>query len=537
MGSRMDINSVTDPRLEIKTNVLPAFIVFVSMIVILSFVYSSVYQREYLIIDDYFFLNHIRMEPTDIVDEVSVQQGRFLCAILTTRAVYRVLDWIGSGQTIRFLNIVLLAGVGTFFYGHLRLLGLDAASSYSISLTICTLLPFQIIPFWVCMFGSTVGMLLSLAGSTLFFSRLLKDQHCSKGRVFGTICVVSLCFLLSLWLYESFAMCYWTLPALVVLIGPTISGSWRRTRTLLLLYTMTGFIVLGIQFCLLKLVPIVLDLSLHERTTMVSSVEDIVNRLHWFTSECLVRGVCFWTYMSIPLALGVSLVIGTAVLLRIFRKCQNMELKSSPSIWILLERGVWVIGFICLSFGPSLMVRESLTRYRTFAPFVPILFVILVLSLRELLYLVKSTNNLKRDLIWRACLLAILLGSSLIASNRVSEIVWNNCLDRQVLLSRLRQIPNDNYAIVKTIYVIPFNDQFSNRYNKLEFAYLSSSVPWAVESMTRVLLSHQGIDARSIEIETNGRPQHKTRDSSAVEVDMRTLRGYFDVDSGFINHE
>jgi hypothetical protein len=348
---------------------------------------------------------------------------------------------------------------------------------------------------------------------------------------------VALLFILSLWLYESFAMSYWTTPALIVLLAPTASGSWRRTRKILLLYSTVAFFVLGLQFCLLKLVPVVLDLPLHQRTTMVASIADVLNRMKWFVTECLSRGFCFWSFKSTPVAAGMMLIVVVAAILRFGRALRETPQHQGRCLWVLVERGMWVVVFILLAFLPSLLVRESLTRYRTFIPFVPILFLSFVLSIREIIKLIYLYQPEKGESLWLKFLFVVLVFSCFVASDRVSEIVYNNSLDRQVLLSELRQYPKEKFETLNKLYVVPFNDPFSNRFKRLEFAYLTSSVPWAVESMTRVLLSHEGIDTKGIEVKPIRRPPEEANDASTVEIDMRKLRRYFDADSGFLERE
>ena len=489
--------------------------VFAGLFVLLCFSYASVLTQEFLVTDDYALLSAVIYHPLDRAFTPDFELGRWISAYFTDKLVFQWMGDVRNAWIMRLVALAALSGIGTMLFVWLRnhvtwpmAIGVPALMLLS--------MPFQILSAWVCMMGTLFGLLAVMAAALIFRRIVGFDAEVTVLRSALAFVLIVPLLVFAMGLYESYGLFYWTVLALY-LLARLAEGTTTRWQPLAV-YGVAGAAAMAVHFAIFKATPFLFGEQLHGRTQTVQSIGDIAARIDWFVMTVQDRVLSFWTVPHVGTLIVSLLFIGISVLTPFWRAASGPAPGRLRALWRVTECYIFVIALYCLAYLPSLVVRESLTRYRTMVPLTPILLFLFLGGIDVALRSVLPDRLARRGFLFALVALTAFAAAS--ANIRVDQLVERNVVDRlymQELLARMED--QQPIAQGKLVTVVPYANPLADQKLLLEYSYVSSSVNWLVPDMVRVLLHEMGVDASQVEVTVQARGPLPPET-----VDMRPLR-------------
>jgi len=472
---------------------------FVVCLFFLAVVYSSAFQAHYLLQDDYNLVGQVHQYPERSCYPSDVKQGRFINSFLTNWQVYRLLDNSENGHWFRLFSLLPLSLLALTFHVVLRRLGRDLLEIWLFPLCLILLMPFQIIPLWIALMGSSFALILAILAFLLFWRVSSAETPFSVRRLCVGFSVSFLIELTALNMYEPFAMFYWTLPAFVLLLDNQYLKHRVVSLSCLAVYTMAGLCAMAARLMLPKIVLPLLGIVPAKRTEMlVSNISELLERVWWFMTEPLVRGLNFWNFPHVIVTGVVLTVIVIGVASNIFCSVRQDKGISWSDLVLQCEKYLIILSLILLSYSPNLVVSSCAPRYRTFIAFTPILFLLFWQGCAQITTLFLGKNT-RRAI---GILLLFLLSAGMYSATKNSYVIASlNDLDRRVMESQIDSLlENTDPEDINRIHVRHFGERHKSIRRCLEFGYVSSAVDFAVRGMVVDVLYRKGVDVRRLKI-------------------------------------
>lgn len=465
----------------------------------LAVVYSSAFHAHYLLQDDYNLIGQVHQYPERSCYPSDVRQGRFINSFLTNWQVYRLLDNSENGHWFRLFSLLPLSLVALTFHVMLRRLGRDLLEIWLLPLCLILLMPFQIIPLWIALMGSSFALILAVLAFILFWRVSRTETPFSIRRLCVGFLVSFFIELTALNMYEPFAMFYWTLPAFVLLLDNQYRKHKAMLRSYLAVYTMAGLCAMAARLILPKIVLPLFEIVPAKRTeTLVSNIQELLERVWWFMTEPLVRGLNFWNFPHVIVTGVVLTVIVIGVVSNIFCSVRQDKGILWSNFALQCEKYLILLFLILLSYSPNLVVSSCAPRYRTFIAFTPILFLLFWQGCARITTLLWGKNTEQSI----GILLLFLLFAGMYSATKNSYVIASlNDFDRRVMESQIGSLlENIDPEDLNHIHVRHFGKRHKSIRRCLEFGYVSSAVDFAVRGMVVDVLHRKGIDVRGLKI-------------------------------------
>jgi hypothetical protein len=423
--------------------------------------------------------------------------------------------------------MIMLSLTGMLLYGWLRR-DLDKAQSFLLTLTMFCLLPFQILVGWTAISLASIPLLSATFAAVCLRKFALPENTGGIGRaILG--CVLATFFLfVALTMFEPSAMFYWTMLALFLLLREESPDNHARARLFVIAFLSSGVAAMVLRFIWPEILFALTDLEPGKRNELVGSFSEALEKARWFFTDPMVRGLNFWSMRNVTIALVTLGIIGVGIVSEFVRAWSVPRSKGVPSaIQCLVEKYIVVAGLILLSCTPILVAAPSLTRYRNLLALTPILFVLFYLGVRAIVHLMPRID---KPQLCKVILAIFCVVSMHVAARNVDAFAKQNELDRRYMRSQLRQaFIQTDMAQIKKIYVRTFGSRAGSLDDKLEFAYIGSSIRWTVHHMAKVILREEGVDVTKFQF-LYGLPSDPPPEvrSTALLIDMYPMRYLYD---------
>ncbi len=501
-------------------------LIYLILITVFLFtVYSNVYHNHYLIKDDYNLLKEVHSFPDRSFFHIDVQQGRFINAFITNWNVYKLLDNSINGKWFRLFSLFILSFISLLLYDKLFFSVKDSFQRFLLPLCIILLLPFQIIVLWVALMGSAFAIVFSILAFTLFWKFNGPNiSTCFRLCVVGFLCAFLL-EIIALNMYEPFAMFFWTMPALLLIMDDQYAQNLREWRKFLLLYAAAGFCSMLVRYLLPKIILPLLSIAPYGRTQkVISNIPELLGRLYWFIQEPFVRGLNFWNFPNFFITSLVISIIVAGIVLEIFYLLKYKSKCLYQSLKIASEKYFTISILILLSFTPNILVSSCEPRYRTFIAFTPILYLLFW----------KGCTRISRGIfnnhkyINRFILILLLVMGIHSATKNCYFVTTQNNFDRRYMESKLNTILSEYKPEgIKQFHIIVFGSRWKTVKHRLEFGYLTSEVGYQAVGMLCDLLHSKNIDIKKYKFSHSYNNKNLNLESGSVIIDMSSIKDYF----------
>lgn len=274
---------------------------------------------------------------------------------------------------LRFVSVLLMTLCAWICFGWLKKILPRSRDAFLLTAMIFTLPPFQIMASWAVSVLNATAMTLSVMAAVLagrgLSARSWKEWARNKYSL-GAVGVL----VLSLMTYQPAAMFFWVGVALILLAsqgtiielkGKVFNLLWTGASALLLY----GGILLGINA--------VYGVEISKEPIYNPTAIDFLplQKLKWFLSDPLVAGFNLWEIFPSVFA---AQIVGCFVLGTVAAAVLRSQ-KDRQKIFMVIAL---CVALIVLSLLPSLVTMNSVSGYRLYVAFMPLVLIGLVLLLR-----------------------------------------------------------------------------------------------------------------------------------------------------------